>query len=287
MLVAALLGACGEAPNTTTPETTTAPAELPEPKRNTSPPATITDAEVADYAEQLQTDNTTARAIVTKELELKQKLDQLTSRGGNESEVKKHLTNLFANLSAIAPEVPVDGTQDGGSSLPDAFLEVFPNGSTGGTYENQLLSADLPWITDDTLYELRSLLAAPQVLAQRRPDVLLDFVTQQLNHLPPTQADFVLYYSTITAIREHQPKTETANKNRWLELRSAKNPIYRLLALKSARWVSEDEQTLLDFYRSYLGEQDSALHLAARDEINALNTVAAAELLGEFEKKLD
>jgi len=262
-------------PTTNPPETSPEQNELPE--------VELTDEEIAEYAEHLQTDPATAKEVVAREMQLKRMLDKLSSAGGNESEVLTYLSASFEDLAAASPALEAGPTVNEESNLPEAFLELFPNGATGGLYEAQLLSGDLPWISDGVLADLRALIAAPQVLARKRPDVLFDFIAQRANRLPSDHADFVFYYAAMTALQEYQPIVGDSRENQWLGLQSSRNPIYRLLALKSARWLSDDEQELLNFYSSYRQEQDPVFHAAARDEINALNTEAGEQLLELFD----
>ncbi len=302
-LVAAIVGlcfsSCGDSPSSTEEDAaeamekppmsqdvspTTAPSAT-GPEQAELPQVELTDEEIAEYAEYLQTDPATAKEVVAREMQLKEMLDTLSSTGGNESEVLTYLSASFEDLAAASPALEAGQTVNEESNLPDAFLELFPNGVTGGLYETQLLTGDLPWINDGVLADLRALIAAPQVLARKRPDVLFDFIAQRAKRLPSDHADFVFYYAAMTSLQEYPPIVGDGRENQWLSLQSSRNPIYRLLALKSARWVSDDEQELLDFYSSYRQEQDPVFHSAARDEINALNTEAGEQLLELFNDK--
>jgi len=137
-------------------------------------------------------------------------------------------------------------------------------------------------------------------LASGQDNLIYEFAKQRANSLPPTEADLVIYEALNAGIGEF---TQTRGQNsyasfeQWEPLAKAKNPVYRMLALKAASlsvskpaWEVDvdskefnriNERPKLDFYLSYLDEEDPIILSKA---IRSLSFVPLPEARQAIEK---
>ena len=128
-------------------------------------------------------------------------------------------------------------------------------------------------------------------------DLLTSLALQRSDTLPPTQADLIVFEALNDAIKELGPTRKVAPFEKWTPLANARNPLYRLLALRAAirttsqaasglssedpNYTRVDAPAKLDFYLRYLNESDPKI---LSEAIAAIATVPTAEARQAIER---
>lgn len=124
---------------------------------------------------------------------------------------------------------------------------------------------------------------------------LPDVLKERMNALPPTAEDLAALLAVKQALRELRSSGAAAsNLDEWRSLATAKNPIYRYLALLAAPHTrtngvpaSDDQssrdprssEALLSFYQPYLSESDDLLLERAIKSVGNLGTATSKRTL--------
>jgi len=125
------------------------------------------------------------------------------------------------------------------------------------------------------------------------PSLLAD----RANQLPPTDADLAAYYAVSQGIGEMNPSTNRPYLELWKPLTQAKNPIYRLLALKAGeraisenaraistedrRFNSADAPAKVAFFQPFLIEQDPII---LKEAVRAMGSLASPDAKAALER---
>lgn len=124
---------------------------------------------------------------------------------------------------------------------------------------------------------------------------LPDVLKERMNALPPTADDLVTLLAVKQALRELRSSgAATSDLDEWRSLATAKNPIYRYIALLAAPHTRtsgaptsgdtggrdpRSSEALLSFYQPYLGESDDLLFERAIKLVGNLGTAISRQTL--------
>ena len=140
--------------------------------------------------------------------------------------------------------------------------------------------------------------------ALMRNNLLTEFANQRANSLPPTTVDLAIYEALNAGIGEFtttRGQSSYASFEKWEPFANAANPVYRLLALKAASlavskpaWEVDidskefnriNERPKLDFYLSYLDEEDPIILSKAIRSLSFVPLPEAREAIEKFHAK--
>jgi len=130
--------------------------------------------------------------------------------------------------------------------------------------------------------------------------LLPELLQPRSNQLPSTEKDLAILYASLQGIHELNLTTNKAILEEWEPLANAKNPIYRLIALKASvsatpkQWLnlsSEDQDynktvapEKVQFYRNYLNETDPTIILTLVESIRIHPSKESFDLLSDLSK---
>lgn len=137
-------------------------------------------------------------------------------------------------------------------------------------------------------------------MAASVPDCLLpDLALQQSNRLPPTKSDIVVFQALNDAVAELGPTMKVSQFEKWEPLGKARNPLFRLLALRAAirttsraasalssedpNYTRVDGPAKLNFYLSFLGEADPVILAEAIGAVATVPTPEARRAIENFQ----
>jgi len=118
-------------------------------------------------------------------------------------------------------------------------------------------------------------------LYEESPD-LIPWLAQRSSHIPATRGDKVILASLPEEFLGLSADSWTASKSSWQTMLTARNPVYRLIALRNASHFETEPASLTAIYRTGLGETNTLLQNAAFQGLNRLGTPAARAALQEF-----
>lgn len=136
-------------------------------------------------------------------------------------------------------------------------------------------------------------------IATGRDDLLFEIAKQRTNELPPTNLDLAIFQALDTAIKEIRHDSLMIQFEKWKELSTSNNPLYRLLALRAA-WRSTAKEAIglsdedksynrvngapkLGFYLSYLDERDPIILAEAITAVATVPTLEARQAIEKFQ----
>ena len=144
-----------------------------------------------------------------------------------------------------------------------------------------------------------AMLDALGFIALDRSGLLPELAKQRANALPPSSVDLVIFDAINGALKELDPPRVDSPFAPWEQLGSAKNPVYRLLALRAALCTSSpaaaglspedpnyarvDASAKLGFYMSYLSEADPTILSEAIAAIATVPTPEARQAIEKFQ----
>lgn len=210
-------------------------------------------------------------------------------------------SDVVPMLSAMAAAVQgTTAVQSNGEQLPESFLAMLgldagnvPGlGSVDGP-SAKAKKAGFMGVGVEKLPEQHILAAAVQELAKRRPDLLTSLATERANSAVPTAADYILFNAIIDGLAD-SPFLETtgdaSEKPRTLPFGSElmamarkPNPIYRLIAVRTASRVETDAKGLVTFYSTFVAETDPTIQQAAIEGLEGVRDPAALDALRKFD----
>ena len=128
-------------------------------------------------------------------------------------------------------------------------------------------------------------------------ELLIKFVAQRANILPPTSVDVTIFEAINSVLDELSPTRQISAFEPWKQFGNSANPIYRLLALRASVYTTSkeasglsiesdefsrvDASAKLGFYLSYLDEKDPVILTEA---IRVLSHVPLPEARQAIEK---
>ena len=132
------------------------------------------------------------------------------------------------------------------------------------------------------------------------PDCLLpDLALLQSDRLPPTKSDLVVFQALNDAVAELGPTMKVSQFEKWEPLGKARNPLFRLLALRAAirttsqaasalssedpNYIRVDGPAKLNFYLSFLGEADPVILAEAIGAVATVPTPEARRAIENFQ----
>jgi len=267
---------------------------------------TITKEELDGYASAFGVDAATAEVMLKKETAFWQELNEAIATSNQQSlsaMIEPHFARLQQTLSAYQPD------PDG--KLPQWWDEA--SSSEGiNTVASRINQAGYLNLDRSNLVDQRIAYGSAANAAKARPELLDGMIASRINDAPSPLdaivyqgildglADNTSYYrADSSAPNEDMPGSELVRK-----MATAKNPVYRLLAVEQA-WLLNTEDRL-SFYETFIAENDprikrNAIEGAANTKnANAVNTLrrfeqsslqqgdkASAELASQAIKRLE
>jgi hypothetical protein len=137
------------------------------------------------------------------------------------------------------------------------------------------------------------------VMASTQTDLLPQYAQERMNALPPTATDLAIFEALNRGIGELNPSSGVATFERWEPLAKARNPLYRLLALRAAirttsraafglssedpNYTRIDGPAKLGFYLSFLDESDPIILAEAIAAVATVPTPEARQAIEKFQ----
>jgi hypothetical protein len=108
----------------------------------------------------------------------------------------------------------------------------------------------------------------------------LNWMVKRADILPPSKLDsVVMFYLTDRAV-----KPKKAERSKWEKLLKAKNPVYRLFALKNADEFLDEKEMILSC-KNALEEYSHIFHKVALDHLNKIKSDSAYRAVFEYIKQ--
>jgi len=211
------------------------------------------------------------------------------------------LWNAAAAKSLNQPTGSEDGAVNAGIKLPaeisalrrmsDKEMEVLLlNGSLPFAQTNEEFEAAVSGLLLSTSATVSGLAALPTLLGNRAES------------LPPTREDVMNFFAVSQGLRELKSLSVGASTlEEWKPLSTARNPVYRLLALLAAQKATTTETQFtssespsyakavlperLAFYRDYLNEKDPLILAATLEAIGNVSLPEARVILEDFRNR--
>jgi hypothetical protein len=191
----------------------------------------------------------------------------------------RFITSKWAEMASALPRKPLPSatneTVKVGAIMPKEGEAVIVRSEP---YVEQLMAGEHPAFTTDAALASAG---AIQLLGIGMGDDLGTALSKHADELPPTEADLVILSAALTGISLHGPNMTTAQE--WSELASARNPIYRFLALRAARqgnWGDNRTDGRLAFASYYENETDPTIIL---ELVQMLGTVPSPQSRSRLE----
>jgi hypothetical protein len=235
-------------------------------------------------------------------LESKQKFPALI---GSPERLNPVGDRLKAELSGLLPSDPKFGAKlkriwdDNFSQLSTAPLASTDEEAVaiGSSLPKELFSLIATDVWTDTPAAM--LCGVSYMALAARNDLLIEFMSRRANALPPTVADLRVYEALNKAISELSPIRQYSPFEVWEQFAEAKNPLYRLLALRAgmnttsraASALSAEDQKFtridapakLGFYLSFLDETDPLILTEAIRSVATVPVPQAREAIKKFQ----
>jgi hypothetical protein len=108
------------------------------------------------------------------------------------------------------------------------------------------------------------------------------------DQMPPTAGDVMIckMIAETSALFEGRPQIPEGRAEAWNELASAKNPLYRLIALKIFRSFQVSQKQAETFYSMYLNETEEGINKALVNALSTRNDPWAAETVVKVQEKI-
>jgi hypothetical protein len=171
-----------------------------------------------------------------------------------------------------------------------AISAMFKSESEKETLIGQLLTGKFTSISDPAEQEF--LVAAhilSLVVAAEGGGSLPEVISDRSNDAKITRGDIFLFEvlrDAFVDLPTRKPLSQSS-KEKWQQLTTAPNRIYRLLALETFSSVQPGPKEWLDFYRNYLNETDPEIFREATLRVSQTSVSEASAVLLEFKNKCD
>lgn len=180
---------------------------------------------------------------------------ELSALLNDKEESGKYVIKKWSELISSLPGTPLASSSvsriSDGLILPPECLEVFRDSAT---YSELVLAGKHPAFTAPP--EIRAS-AGILSLGIGLGDMLPSLLLKHSNELPPTESDIAIFAAILTSISDLPPNMTSIDE--WENLAKAKNPIYRLIAIRAAgqgSWNENRTDGILDFTTLYEKETD-------------------------------
>ncbi len=230
----------------------------------------------------------------------KQKHSEIISSPNQSNPIGDRLRSHLEGLRPDESEYDYVINQLWNKSLSQMSNEVLESSHEEDVYKGVMLPKELKGMEPSNRWvdTPEAMLGGVAFMAVAANDGLLLSLAQQASDtLPPTKADLAIFEALNDAIKELGSTRTIASFENWKPLARARNPLYRLLALRAAiRSTSQaasdlssedpsynrvDGSAKLDFYLGFLDEKDP---LILGEAISAVATVPTPEARQAIEK---
>ena len=159
------------------------------------------------------------------------------------------------------------------------------------------IKSELPDCKSDTSEAMTFGLSLASVMSG--DSLLIEFIANRADSLPPLQTDLIVFQAINLAVDELGPNKIGAAFERWEPLAKARNPLYRLLALRAAirttsraaaglssedpNYTRVDAPAKLGFYLSFLNESDPIILAEAIAAVATVPTPEARQAIEKFQ----
>ena len=126
------------------------------------------------------------------------------------------------------------------------------------------------------------LYASIEQLSYQQNSSLIQWLASRSTAVPATRCDKIILASLPTDFHGFSESFWDASRGFWKLLLTAKNPIYRLIALRNVRSFEPDISLVLLAYKNGLNEYNTLLQNAAFEGLKSIGTAQARELLQSF-----
>jgi len=166
-----------------------------------------------------------------------------------------------------------------GKSLPAFFLDPrFP----GRDFENVMTGARYGRGADEFRASIRLLFVIPQ-LANAQSVELVDWLVTRGKRLPPTPTDVIASIALGSCSLDRASNDFwNATAPKWRRMLSAKNPVYRLIALQQVRYFEKDQNKAVDSYTRALQEKNTIFQFVAVQELERIGGSEARVAIKKF-----
>jgi len=123
-------------------------------------------------------------------------------------------------------------------------------------------------------------------LIQNESTELFEWLSNRVDQLPPSKGDVVIYFAFYEGSSFDKCSKEFwhASAASWKKMLTAKNPVYRLIALERAGYFEKDRKNLLQTYERGLKEQNTIFQSVALSGLRQLGGKEAKEMIEDFLK---
>ncbi len=203
-----------------------------------------------------------------------QALRNLQQQGG--TALLDYLQNInLGNLDQPEPDESVDAVV--GKSLSKLFF-----GDLRPFDQDRLLDGKNLVRTNDEYKTSISIYTMIDQLAKDESQALFEWLVSRSTKSPVTRCDKVVLASLPTDFNGFGDTFWTGTQNSWKALLTAKNPVYRLIAMRNLRFFEANADTLLFNYKTGLTERNTLLQHAAFEGLKLIGTPAAKAALQTF-----
>ena len=175
------------------------------------------------------------------------------------------------------PEPSESAEAIAGTSLSKVFF-----GSQRAFDRDRLLEGVNLVRTNDEYKTSVGLCAAIEKLLHDESLPLVQWLVGRAANAPATRCDKVVLASLPTEFNGFGTAFWNGSRNSWRAMLTAKNPVYRLIALRNVSIFEPDTATQLANYQSGLNETNTLLQNAAFEGLKVIGTPAAKAALQSF-----
>ena len=232
----------------------------------------------------------------------KRKHDQYVVEPAKASPVVNRLNDEFAGLTAGAP-----ATKSKINALWAEAVSKLKNVSVGSASSPSIFKGILlpeefanPWNPNMTVESAESLLSGLSYMCVAAGGKqLTEIALERANNLPPTVEDIATFKALNMGVKELDSTKRGVFFEDWEPLANARNPLYRLLALRAAvrttsraaagvssedpNYTRVDAPAKLGFYLRYLNESDPTILSEAIAAIATVPTPEARQAIEKFQ----
>lgn len=193
------------------------------------------------------------------------------------------VTSLLNYLQSInlgtldQPEPSESAAAVAGTSLSKLFF-----GDLRPFDQDRLLDGENLVRTNDEFKTSIALYIAIENLLHDQSVSLINWLATRATKSPTTRCDKVVLACLPSEFNGFGSEFWNGTHNAWQTMLTAKNPAYRLLALRNARFFETNPTALLAHYQSGLTETNTLLQNAAFEGLMAIGTPAAKVALQSF-----
>jgi len=227
-----------------------------------------------------------AKTLRARSKELEQEVQMATKSPEGVAKLQATLRQAIAHIDAASTPVASDGNK-----LPSSFVDLFsPKNSTMDPPETSMMKSGFMGLKADNLSDQQTLSTIWMVM-QSNPEIVLPLLQERAATLPPTAADYMIYGFSLEGLQD-APTDNLENKPDQvalpqgiglLNLSHAKNPIYRLLAVRAVGFVEANQTNQVNFYSTFLNEPDPTIQTSAVIGLAGTKTPATLAALQSFQ----